>query len=40
MGLAAALATGFTDFLTPEVACALTGFFGFGAGMLDLNTSN
>jgi hypothetical protein len=28
-GLAAALATGFADFFVPDVACDLTGFFGF-----------
>jgi hypothetical protein len=39
-GLAAALATGLTDFLAPEGACALTGFFGFGAGMMNLNTAS
>jgi hypothetical protein len=39
-GLAATLATGLMDFLAPEGACALTGFFGFGAGMMNLNTAN
>jgi hypothetical protein len=28
-GFADALATGLADFLTPDVACDLTGFFGF-----------
>jgi hypothetical protein len=31
---------GLTDFLAPDLACALTGFFGFGAGMMDLSTAN
>jgi hypothetical protein len=39
-GLAATLAMGLTDFLAPDVTCALTGFFGFGAGMMDLYTAN
>jgi hypothetical protein len=31
---------GLTDFLAPDVTCALTGFSGFGAGIVDLNTAN
>jgi hypothetical protein len=39
-GLAATLARGLTDLAAPDLACALTGFFGFGAGMMDLRTAN
>jgi hypothetical protein len=31
---------GLTDLAAPDLTCALTGFFGFGAGMMDLRTAN
>jgi hypothetical protein len=39
-GLAATFAMGLTDLAAPDLTCALTGFFGFGAGMMDLRTAN